>query len=288
MGDCMLLTRKLKRKILIDEVNDFWEKYKSIAENKKKRKFINDYLVKLEKILNKYECEYDNRFVTYGRRNFLMKEFLSNLNEKKDNSNFNYLEVAFGDLYDYIMCDTWITASSVPDNESVENIIKEDNAYREDGIVCKQEKEILLDMISELKNVIKDTMINDINSMNIYIESSSWSRGSRNSEVINHKYKIKLNKKYVVKTRNCTSVNYVKSKKVKVNGEEEVFSFVIDEIGNDYIIIRTNTSMSYYNDGTIDLHTKKVHFKIKVNEVTELVTQTMDYGDIFKISLLKN
>lgn len=150
----MIFARRLKRKKLIRVIRNFWKKYKSLEDRKDKIKIIYRYLVKLEKILNKYSCEKDDRFVTYGRRDFLRNEFLLSLNEK-DESNYDYLNVAFGDLYDYIMCDTWITKSSVTEKESLENIIKEDNAYRDEGLICIQEKEILLDRICKFKDEIK-------------------------------------------------------------------------------------------------------------------------------------
>ena len=278
----MFNEKELERKVLINEVNDFWEIYK-LVEDVNKKEFIYKYLVKLEEILNQYNCEYDDRFVTYGRRDFLKKELSKTLSEGKDNSKLSF---AFKDLYEYILCDTWISPSSVPNRELLQETIKKDDAYREEGIICKQEKEILLDMILELKNAIKETdkNVENVKNMNIFIEESSWGRGNKSSKVIKHKYKINLNQRYVVKTKEYT---FIDQEDFKIKREvKEFFAFIIKEIGDDYIIIRTNRPMKNKKNGGIFLGTQTIDFKIKVNEVTKLVTPTMDFGYIFKISLV--
>ncbi len=119
--------------------------------------------------------------------------------------------------------------------------------------------------------------------MKLLIEESSWSGWSRGykPEIINHEYRIILNEKYVVKTQ---KVSYLKNGKY-IEEDRECFSFVIEEIGENYIIIKTNRPMSLSKDGSINLITNDTVFKIELNKITKLVTPTMDMGEIYNISL---
>jgi len=106
--------------------------------------------------------------------------------------------------------------------------------------------------------------------MKLHIEESSWSGWTRDYKpnVKNYEYDIVLNKKYIVKTE--------KVKKLFFSKDRESFSFVIEDIGEDYVIIKVNSSILQYNS---------VQMEIKLNETIELTTPTMDCGEIYKISL---
>lgn len=119
--------------------------------------------------------------------------------------------------------------------------------------------------------------------MKLLIEESSWSGWSKDYKpnIINHEYEIILNEKYVVKT---SKISYLKHRKL-IEENEERFSFVIEEIGENYIIIKTNRPMSSNKDMSINLNAKDTVFKIEFNKTTKLVTPTTDCGEIYNISL---
>lgn len=150
----MFENKGLKRQILIDIVQGFSEQYQKEEDKQKKKQSLYKMLLDLERTLNEFELKTDNRFVTYCRREHLRKEFTEKLNKKQIQLNNDYLIDAYYNLYDYIVNDTWIAIGSVPGNLSAKKIIKDDDKYKKKGFICKQEKEILLEMIQELKDVI--------------------------------------------------------------------------------------------------------------------------------------
>ena len=116
--------------------------------------------------------------------------------------------------------------------------------------------------------------------MKIKVISSNWS-GERNyipkeEETL---YEIQLNKKYTVKVRECSNTEGNK-------WEEEIFSFEITQIGDDYISIHCFQPFSVDEKG-INLMGKKQDFTININKPIRLITLTIDYGDIFTLSLVK-
>lgn len=119
--------------------------------------------------------------------------------------------------------------------------------------------------------------------MKLLIEESSWSGWDKNYKpnIINHEYEIILHKKYVVKT---SKISYLKDGK-HIEENKESFSVVIEEIGEDYIFIKTNIPMSLDKGASINLNTKDTIFKIELNKITKLVTPTTDCGEIYDISL---
>jgi len=100
-----------------------------------------------EKLIN-CECNNDSRFVTYSRRDFLNKEMYASLHQG------NY-EQAFYDIIDYVKADTWISMGDVPTEYNFQDIVKMDDEYKNSGIICKQEQEILLQMIKDFKNIVE-------------------------------------------------------------------------------------------------------------------------------------
>lgn len=100
-----------------------------------------------EKLIN-CECSNDSRFVTYSRRDFLNKEMYVSLHQG------NY-EQAFYDIIDYVKADTWISMGDVPTKYNFQDIFKMSNEYKNSGIICKQEQEILLQMIKDFKNIVE-------------------------------------------------------------------------------------------------------------------------------------
>ena len=67
--------------------------------------------------------------------------------------------------------------------------------------------------------------------------------------------------------------------------EIEFFSFIVMELGEDYIMIKTSEPMNSNDDGSIDLRTKVTVFKIEKGKKLKLTTPTMDSGNIYTFEL---
>ena len=117
--------------------------------------------------------------------------------------------------------------------------------------------------------------------MKIKVISSSWSGHSRNYTPKEEEtlYEIQLNKKYTIKEREFSDTEGNKRK-------EEIFSFEITQIGDDYISIHCPQPFSD-NEKGINLMSNKQDFTININKPIKLITPTMDYGDVFTLSLAK-
>ena len=123
----------------------------------KNHKNANDNLIEymsfldgLKELILNHDYELDERFVTYGRRDFLRQEFSDYLNEKVYCGRGKYND-AFVDIADFYSGNTWINMSSVPQELSFRKIDNDDMEYKKTGIICKQEADIILDMIKEFK-----------------------------------------------------------------------------------------------------------------------------------------
>ena len=138
--------KKLKRENLI-KIRDNRNEMKK--ENITTEEYIN-YFNAIENEMKNHLFEIDNRFVTYGRRNFLQKEFNKFLNN-------NDYRNALMNLQEY-MCDytSFLTLADIPQGETREfhSILKDNDDYFKDGIVCLQEKDIIIDMINKFKKSI--------------------------------------------------------------------------------------------------------------------------------------
>lgn len=121
--------------------------------------------------------------------------------------------------------------------------------------------------------------------MRLIIKQSSWSarKIEYKPDEIEKEYDIHFNEKYVVKSR---KVSYVKDGK-KVEEEREIFSFDIIEINDRSIKIHTYQSFSNNDNGKINLMSKKRDFIITDEKPLKLITPTMDFGEIFTITLIK-
>lgn len=139
--------------------------------------------------------------------------------------------------------------------------------------------------ISELHTRIKQLESNNASETKegarIKVISSSWSGWSRDyvPEETESYCSLELNKKCVVKTRQYSRANGERY-------EEDVLSFEVVKINNDSVAIHTFQNFSDSKEG-IDLRSKKRDFVIKNGESIELTTPTMDYGDIFTLTLLR-
>lgn len=149
----------LKRKRLIKVIEDFRKKYKKISNETDKIKLYENIIEKIENILLEHTYKQDIRFVTYGRRDFLLQELSKRLNREVYTK--DYLREAFDDISDYIYNDTWIPINSIPKNLNCNEILKLDEQYKKDGIICEKEKDILLNMIYIFREKIENAKEND-------------------------------------------------------------------------------------------------------------------------------
>jgi hypothetical protein len=121
--------------------------------------------------------------------------------------------------------------------------------------------------------------------MKLYVTESSWSGWPRDCyEPVEefHEYDLVLNEKTVVKIDRITSLDDDGEYREK---DEESFSFVVAEIGEDYVVIKTNQYMSDHDNGTINLLSKKDTFRITKGKPSKLTTCSFDSGEIFCFEL---
>lgn len=164
--DISVLNDKLERKTLEKITEDFISEMNKYEIFKIPNELYLDYFEKLEKLLNSNTLEEDDRFVTYGRLDFLKQELPQRL--KDENLKYEDLKSvwgknkwdnrlgAFWDLYDYIKGDRYISPAHVPEGKSFKDILLANDQYYKDGFICKQESDILLEMINEIKSFIKN------------------------------------------------------------------------------------------------------------------------------------
>lgn len=161
-----ILNDNLERKTLEKITEDFITEMNKYEIFKIPNELYLNYFEKLEKLLNSNTLEEDDRFVTYGRLDFLKQELLQRL--KDENLKYEDLKSvwgknkwdnrlgAFWDLYDYIRGDRYISPAHVPEGKSFKDILLANDRYYKDGFICKQESDILLEMINEMKSFIKN------------------------------------------------------------------------------------------------------------------------------------
>ena len=164
--DISVLNDKLERKTLEKITEDFISEMNKYEIFKIPNELYLDYFEKLQKLLNSNTLEEDDRFVTYGRLDFLKQELPQRL--KDENLKYEDLKSvwgknkwdnrlgAFWDLYDYIKGDKYISPAHVPEGKSFKDILLANDQYYKDGFICKQESDILLEMINKIKSFIKN------------------------------------------------------------------------------------------------------------------------------------
>ena len=138
---------KLYRKELMDFEEQWIRKHPNKNNN---RQEYTSFLDGINAIITNRDFEKDDRFVTYGRREFLRKEFSDYLNEKINSGRGKYND-AFVDLAEYYTGNTWISMSSVPPGTDFHKMVEADNSYRKEGIICQQEVDIIKEMLEEFK-----------------------------------------------------------------------------------------------------------------------------------------
>ena len=128
--------------------------------------------------------------------------------------------------------------------------------------------------------------------MKLIVEKSSWSGRSRDYKPnIETEQFDDLKKILHWETILETSITHQRGE-IEYNGkttsiskaEIVFFSFVIMELGEDYIIIKTNCPMSEGDNG-INLYSNETTFRIEKGKKVKLTTPTMDAGDIYIFEL---
>ena len=143
---------KLKRNELIEFEEEWVKKHPNVTDNPTQYA---SFLDGLKELIVNHDYESDERFVTYGRREFLRQEFSDYLNERTYCGSGKYND-AFVDITDFYSGNSWISMSSVPQELDFRKIDNADIEYKKSGVVCKQEADIILDMIKEFKEHLSE------------------------------------------------------------------------------------------------------------------------------------
>ena len=130
--------------------------------------------------------------------------------------------------------------------------------------------------------------------MKLIVEKSSWSGWVRDYKPVVETEQFDDVKK-LVHWENVlkTSITH-QNGEVEYNGETvristadvRFFSFTVMELGEDYIMIKTNRPMSVDKDGKISLNSDDTEFRIEVGKKLKLTTPTMDAGDTYTFDLM--
>lgn len=140
----------LKRTDFINSIdsNKIWSKTMTIDKTKL-------LLEQLENELSKYDFDEDKNFIMNARRKCLKRMIEERLQKDKGNANelvtdslFNFWEFVGDEYPGNIISDVQELGISIKEFDAM------DKAYREKGIICSQEKDIILDMIRIMENYI--------------------------------------------------------------------------------------------------------------------------------------
>jgi len=129
--------------------------------------------------------------------------------------------------------------------------------------------------------------------MKLIVEKSSWSGWTRDykpsieTEQFDDLKKI-LHWETILKT----SILHQKGE-IEYKGETipiskavvDFFSFTIMELGEDYIMIKTNCPMNEGDRGGINLKSNETIFRIEKGKTVKLIIPSMDTGDIYSFEL---
>ena len=142
----------LKRTDFINSVdsNKIWLKSMAIPEIKR-------LLEKLEIEISKHEYEIDKNFLMDGRRNYLRSNIEERLSRNDKFIKENILESLFN-FWEFVNNEYYtITLEAVQrlnlTREEMENMCTE---YTKSGIICEQEKDVILEMIQTIKKYINE------------------------------------------------------------------------------------------------------------------------------------
>jgi len=175
MFEFLKVNNKLKRDDLISITQNFIDSINEYPIFEIPDKNYLDYFKELKQKLNQYELKEDERFVTYGRLSFLKNELTERLkDEKLKEPDPNWKDKwdnrmgAFWDLSDYIRGDRYISIGQVPNDVSFHEILRKNDEYYKEGFICKQEKEVIIEMINEIEEYIYQKNSKEENKMGLF------------------------------------------------------------------------------------------------------------------------
>ena len=149
--------KKLNRNDFIKLVdnNKIWSKTMTLTE-------IKELLEYLEKEIPKYKYDYDKKFIMNLRRKELKSKIekilaqnYGNINDRVTESLFIFWEFVGDEYPGNIISNCRELGLSVKEYEAM------DNSYRKKGIICIQEKEVILEIMQAIKNYINENLKND-------------------------------------------------------------------------------------------------------------------------------
>lgn len=187
----MIYNNKLKRNKLEEIMHQFIDDTNKFEIFKIPDQLYLDYFEQLKKLFDNHKFDEDDRFITCGRLDFLKNDLIEKLNDKKlEKEDPNWKDKcdnrlgAFLDLYDYIRGDRHFTPDNMSHGMNFRDMLIINDQYYKDGYICKQEKDILLEMINEIALFIesKQNSQNEI-SVNLKkiifkIEEHNWGVGT--------------------------------------------------------------------------------------------------------------
>ena len=142
----------LNRKEFVNLVDsdEIWSKKMTLDKTKEMIEY-------LEKEMSKYYFEIDNNFIMNNRRKGLKSMIEERLLSKDDDINDVVSESLFN-FWEFVN-DEYAGNLSITSMElglPLNEVIKRDNEYRIKGIICTQEKDIILEIMELLKKYIDD------------------------------------------------------------------------------------------------------------------------------------
>lgn len=115
-----------------------------------------EFLKRLRDEINKYKYSVSFNFITIGRRDFLREGLTKKLKFDFDDQKIKFQE-SLGNIESYIYGEDsfhWLHHEYT--KKKFEHLLKINAKYRDKGIICLQEKNILLDMINEMEGYINE------------------------------------------------------------------------------------------------------------------------------------
>ena len=160
----MINEKNLKRKELRDKYVYYYEK-NDISDNEHILMFLEGIL----KYLEEFEYEYDENFVFCGRKKFLYDEIIKIVNgEQKENDPVHFM---LGSLNEFMRDDNFGSFGEDEVGIGFVELRNKNDLYSKKGIICKQEKIKIEEIINIIKGYInKCKEVNNVNSTEKYNE----------------------------------------------------------------------------------------------------------------------
>ena len=241
---------KLKREEIIRITDEFIKKLNNYDNFKVPNNLYLDYFNEIKKCFDKYLFEDDNRFVTYGRLDFLREELTQRLaDEFLKHEDANWKEKwdnrlgAFIDLFDVIRGNAFFGPHQVPQGMDFKTVFSDNDQYYKDGYICKQEKELILNMMNEIQEFINNSL--EEKDMGLFSKKNKYDVKPEENvpqfvygipDFMKEKLKKEADKKYDVKPEENVSqaVYGIPDFKMKELEKQNIPSFDFDKIQDKY------------------------------------------------------